>query len=292
MQYKKKAPYQKRSTASRRSKFSSKSKYGKKTSYSKARVSGYMKDFTRHLFTGYCEIMHKRNGAEDARDAISFSIPCDVNKVWSVADHKDTLQALSAANSGVIMTKGDNTETVLSAATARLTLPNFMYHKSAWHLMRIDFVKIKLTLPTSNLDHCLMISTDRGDSNVVTSTQQALTGAHVSYLPNSNKRQFTYTWRPKDAQDREWISTNASRADALTNYIKVFQKLEPKSDTLAVTLPNAAGTNVSGISDGAESQLLGRRLSTTAIEVTYGISFRDSKTRADSVVHTQGQVLN
>ena len=277
---KRKTPYQKKTPYSKGS-------YKKKTKYTKSSGSGYSKDFTKHLFNGYCEILHKRSPGADATDHLSLSIPCDVSKVWKISQHLDTKAAIDGASSGVLMLKGDATETILTPAQAKLTLPNFMYHKNAWHLMRIDFVKIKITLPASNLDHCIIMSTDRGDETLIASTQQAITGAHTSYLPGTDRRQFTYTWKPKDTQDREWISTNASRADTMINYIKIFQKLEPKSDNKQV----AVGTGGAGFT-GEVMQLLAGTLSTTAIETCYAVSFRDSKTRADGVVTNQGNALN
>lgn len=272
---KRKTPYSKKKTSYGKGSYKKKPKYNKTSSYSK--------DYTKHLFNGYCEIMHKRTPGTAAQDHISVSIPCDVSKVWKLHGHKDDLATFNSAATGVLMLKGDAVETPITAAAATLTLPNFMYHKNAWHLMRIDFVKIKITLPVTNLDHSIIMSTDRGDETLIASTQQAITGAHTSYLPGTDRRQFTYTWKPKDSQDREWISTNASRTDSLINYIKIFQKIEPKSDNKTV------GT---GVAAGDVQHLLEGQISTTAIETCYGVSFRDSKTRADGVVTNQGNALN
>ena len=96
---KRKTPYRKKTPYSKGS-------YKKKTKYTKSSRSGYSKDYTKHLFNGYCEIMHKRTSGTAAQDHISLSIPCDVSKVWKLHGHKDDLGTFNSAATGCLMLKG------------------------------------------------------------------------------------------------------------------------------------------------------------------------------------------
>lgn len=166
---------------------------------------------------------------------------------------------------GAVVKLGDADESTLDA-THPLGFRKMAMLQSMWHLMRVKSVTVKCTLGSTQLENPLTYQVDTGDSNLITSPLQAVTGAHKSYLPTISSRTFTSSWKPKTPSDWEFHSTIGAGPDAdKLSYIKLFQRLEK----FATAVP-----------------------ATARIEVTYAVQCKDSRNDLLSVAQQAPLGLN
>jgi len=57
-----------------------------------------------------------------------------------------------------------------------------------------------------------------------------MAGAHKCYTMTESRRTAKYGWKPSTSQEREYYNTNDELSASNSNFIKVFQEIEPKSE--------------------------------------------------------------
>lgn len=172
----------------------------------------------------YFEMKHTGNSpGASVQPNLELNVPC-----WPTVNGMTHGQ-----NTVCTVHSGDAAETEVTVA-APLAFRKLAMIQQLWHQMRVKSVTVKVTLGSTQLENPLTFQHDTGDTNLVTSPLQAVTGAHKSYLPTISSRTFVSTYKPRSPADWEFHSTIGSGpAAGDLNFIKLFQRLESGSAATA-----------------------------------------------------------
>ncbi len=188
----------------------------------KARVSRPRNyDGMSGICSAYFEI--KRQNDAGTGLPLSYSIACDANK----PEIKLISAAVAATNTGLATDKGDGNALITVGQTAaNMHLAKYVNLSSNYLQYKVNSVQVKVLVDKHCLDNQVCFSTDRGNDTPIADMREQMAGAGKRYTPTEAKREFTYGWKASTAQEKEWITTNASLEPKDTNHIKVFQALE------------------------------------------------------------------
>jgi len=113
-----------------------------------------------------------------------------------------------------------------------LTLSKWTTFSSLFNQYKINSASMTVRVDGHcGLENAVITCVDKGDSTVVTSMAQAMSGAHKSHSMTASKRELKYGCR-NTGQELDFYSTNGNQnmTDSEKKYLKVFQKLPAQTN--------------------------------------------------------------
>jgi hypothetical protein len=174
-------------------------------------------DGQKLLLNNYFEVALDQ-GANGNGGVMGYSLDCDPNKMKLKLDTSANAGAISASNGSAAIADETN-----------LSFPKLVKFGDIYRQYKIDYIKVNITTDREcGLDNPVIMLTDKGDRDPITSVASAMTQAHKEAILTEGKRTCAYGWKPSTAQEREYHFVGQDLALSEKNVIKVLQDVEPK----------------------------------------------------------------
>lgn len=184
-------------------------------------------DGVNMIASAYFEVLVKN--AAGASAPMSYSIRCDPNNLKL----KLPVNAVAIGNAGYATDKGDTNPIVAtdgSAAVGLIPLQKFGQFKTNYLQYKVNKIDLKVLVDKACLDNQICFSTDRQLDTPLLNMHQVMSAAGKRYIPTESRREFSYGWKPKTTDEREYLTLNTVIEDDKANHLKVFQAMETAAE--------------------------------------------------------------
>lgn len=183
-------------------------------------------DGTTILCQTYFELTLKQ-AASDTNPVgkMAYSIKCDPRTCTLLLPQ--VAVALNAAQ-GLSVDKGDGTA-LMEAASGNLAFSRYATFAPLYGQYKINSVKINVDVDREcGLDNPVCFSCDKAIAAPSANMSEVMASAHKQHTMTESRRTAKYGFTPK-GQDKDWRNTNQDLHNNDSNYLKVYQEVEPKN---------------------------------------------------------------